>query len=96
VRPHEFLAGATPASRYQPSARDYPARLPAIEYPTHFVIKRITNAGTFRFQHKLLFLSNALKQLPVGLEEVDDGLWSIYFCTVLLARLDERDYTLRD
>jgi transposase InsO family protein len=96
ARPHEFLQGATPASRYAPSPRDYPARLPAIEYPTHFVVKRITNAGTFRFQHKLLFLSNTLKQLPVGLEEVDDGLWSIYFCDVLLARLNERDYTLRD
>jgi transposase InsO family protein len=96
ARPHGFLQGATPASRYTPSPRDYPARLPAIEYPTHFVVKRITNAGTFRFQHKLLFLSNTLKQLPVGLEEVDDGLWSLYFCNVLLARLDERDYTLRD
>jgi hypothetical protein len=63
---------------------------------THFVIKRITNVGTFRFEHNLLFLSNALKQLPVGLGEVDDGLWSIYFCDVLLTRLDERDYTLRD
>jgi hypothetical protein len=54
------------------------------------------NAGTFRFQHKLLLLSNTRKQLPVGLEEVDDGIWSIYFYDVLLARLDERDYTLRD
>jgi hypothetical protein len=24
---------------------------------------------------------------------VDDGIWSIYFCNVLLARLDERDYS---
>jgi hypothetical protein len=96
VRPHGFLQGATPASRYQPSARAHPARLPTIEYPTHFVVKRIMNAGTFRFQHKLLLLSNTRTQLPVGLEEVDDGIWSIYFYDVLLARLDERDYTLRD
>jgi hypothetical protein len=39
--------------------------------------------------------SNALKQHCIGLEEVDDGIWSIYFGRVLLARLDERDYILR-
>ncbi len=31
----------------------------------------------------------------LGLEETDDGIWSIYFNTVLLATLDERDYIIR-
>jgi hypothetical protein len=31
----------------------------------------------------------------VGLEEVDDGIWSIHFCHVLLGRVDERDYIIR-
>ena len=30
----------------------------------------------------------------VALEEIDDGLWSIYFYDVLIARLDERDYRI--
>jgi hypothetical protein len=25
----------------------------------------------------------------------DDGVWSIYFCRVLLGRVDERDYIIR-
>jgi hypothetical protein len=29
------------------------------------------------------------------LEETDDGIWSIYFSTVLIATLDERDYIIR-
>jgi hypothetical protein len=29
-------------------------------------------------------LSNALRQYPIGLEETDNGLWSLYFCHVLL------------
>ncbi len=58
-------------------------------------MKRVTNAGTFRLKCHLLFIANALKQLPIGLEEVADGLWSIYFCHVLLGRIDERDYILR-
>ena len=94
-RPHAALDGQTPASRYQPSPRPYPRTLPPQEYPGHFLVKRITNAGTFRFQHRLLFLSNPLKGHRVGLEEVDNGIWAIYFNTILLAKLDERDYIIR-
>ena len=61
----------------------------------HYVPKRVTNAGTIRFKRRLLFIANSLKQQVVGLEEVDDGIWSIYFCNVLLARVDERDYVIR-
>jgi len=50
----------------------------------------VTNAGTIRLKKRLLFLSNALQQHPVGLEEVDDGIWSIHFCHVLLGRVDVR------
>jgi transposase InsO family protein len=95
-RPHEFLNGHPPASRYRRSPRPYPERLAPIDYPGHFIVKRVTNAGTFRLKHRLLFIANALKQHHIGLEEVDDGIWSIYFCRVLLARLDERDYIIRD
>ena len=67
-----------------------------VGFPGHFLVKRVTNAGTFRFKRRLLFIANALKQHHIGLEEVDDGIWSIYFNRVLLARLDERDYVIRD
>lgn len=30
----------------------------------------------------------------IGFEEEPDGVWSIYFGTVLLGRLDERTYTI--
>jgi hypothetical protein len=32
-----------------------------------------------------------LGQHLIGLEEVDDGLWSVHFCNVLLTRVDEGD-----
>jgi hypothetical protein len=59
------------------------------------VVKRVTNAGTIRFQKRVLFIANALKQHTIGLEETGDGIWSLYFCTVLLGRLDEHDYRIR-
>lgn len=83
-------------SRYTASPRAFPDRLPPLEYPGHFLVKRITNAGTFRFQHKLLFIANALKQHHIGLDETGDGIWSIYFGTVLLAKVDEREMIIRD
>lgn len=94
-RPHQALRGRAPAMLYRPSPRPYPRRLPPVEYPGHFIVKRVTNAGTIRLRKRLLFIANALKQHPVGLEEVDDGVWSIHFCQVLLGRVDERDYVIR-
>jgi len=94
-RPHERLAQETPASQYHASPRPYPARLPTLEYPGHFVIKKITTGGTFRFQGRLLYLANAMVDQHVGLEETDDGIWAIYFNTILLATFDERDYIIR-
>jgi putative transposase len=90
-RPHSALGGDPPASRYVASARPFPDRLPQLEYPGHFIVKRVTNAGTFRLKHKLLFIANSLKQNHIGLEEINDGIWSIYFGTVLLGRIDERE-----
>ena len=50
----------TPASVYAQSPRAYATRLPRIEYPLHFLVKKVTDAGTVRFQRKLLYLANSL------------------------------------
>jgi hypothetical protein len=94
-QPHEYLGGRTSSSRYTPSPRPYPERLPRLECPGHFMVKRVTNAGTFRLKHKLLFLANPLQWHLIGLDETDDGIWSIYFGTVLLGKVDERDMVIR-
>jgi hypothetical protein len=58
------------------------------------VVKRVTDAGKFPFQQRLLYIANALVNQHIGLEETDDGVWAIYFNTVLLAMLDERDFVI--
>jgi hypothetical protein len=58
-------------------------------------VKKVTTGGTFRFQRKLLHIANALTDQLIGLEETDDGIWSIYFNTVLIATLNEREYIIR-
>lgn len=93
-RPHEHLNQETPGSQYCSSPRPYPDRLPTPEYPGHFLVKRITTGGTFRFRDRLLYLATALIDQLIGVEETDDGLWAIHFNNVLLATFDERDYII--
>ena len=89
-RPHDALNGELPATHWQPSPRPYPRRIGPPEYPSHFEIRRVSTAGTFRFKVKQPFLSNALADEYIGLEEVDDGIWNIVYYRTLLGRIDER------
>jgi len=89
VRPHAALGGDPPAARYVTSARPSPTTLPPLEDPGHFLVTRVTHAGTIRFKHTLLFLANALKEHHVGVEESADGVWSLYLGCVLLGKIDE-------
>ncbi len=70
--------------------------MPAIEYPGHFVVKKITTGGTFRFHHKLLYIANSLVDQHIGLEETDDGVWSIYFNTGSLPLLMSKITSFED
>ena len=87
-RPHEALDGDFPAERWQPSAKTYSGRIREPEYPGHFEIRRVSACGTFRLHTGQYFLSNALKGDDIGLEEVDDGIWSIVYYNTILGRID--------
>jgi hypothetical protein len=90
-RPHEALGNDTPADHYAPSPRPYPARLAHPEYPGHFEVRYVSRNGGVRWHNRWVNVSHVLAEEYVGLEEVDDGVWSVYFGPVLLGRFDERD-----
>ncbi len=58
------------------------------------MVQPFGNAGTFRFKARQIFISQALKQNYIGLEETKDGIWSVYFYDILLGKLDERNFRL--
>jgi hypothetical protein len=96
VRPHEALEQKTPASVYEPSARPFPNKLPAIEYPPHFEVRKVsTNAG-IRWQGTRVLVSTLLETQYVGLEEVAEDTWAVYFGPILLGWLDERRLVIVD
>jgi transposase InsO family protein len=95
-RPHRALEGEVPAARYRPSARAYPECAPSIIYPGHFKVLKVCANGCLSWRQRFIFVSQVLAGEPLGLEPVDDGIWSVHFATVLLARFDEREGRLRD
>jgi len=89
-RPHDFLDGDMPAEHWAPSQREYPRRLPKPEYPDGLMVRKVSKCGTFRLNNAQPFISNALAELYIAIEEVDDGLWAIYFYDHLLAHYEEQ------
>ena len=92
-RPHEALDQAVPATRYQPSPRPLPRHLPPLEYPGHAEIRRVDQNGYVSWRRPL-FVSVALADEAIAFEEVDDGIWTITFATVVLGRFDERQHRI--
>ena len=89
-RPHEALGQATPASRYTPSLRPYPARLPAPEYPAHWEARRVSRNGGVRWGDAWVNVSHVLAEETVAFEEVADGVWQVYVGPLRVGRFEER------
>jgi transposase InsO family protein len=90
VRPHEALEMETPAAVYEPSPRRFPARLPEPEYPETMLIRTVQQKGHFRWKKQEVFVSEVLWGERVGLQPVDDHLFTVYFCQFPIARFDSR------
>jgi transposase InsO family protein len=90
-RPHESLNQGTPASRYTASPRPYPETLPEMQYPDYFEVRTIRSSGVVYSHNGQIYVSHLLKGEQVGLEEIDDGVWDIYFGPIRLGGFDIRD-----
>lgn len=95
-RPHEALDQNVPAALYEASPRPYPSRLPAVYYPAHFEVRKVASNGGIRWKNRFLNITTVLMDQYIGLEEIDDGLWTVYYSTIELGRLNERTYRITD
>ena len=94
VRPHEALGMCTPASVYEPSHREYPRKLPAMEYPSRFEVRTVRSKGEAKWQGQLMYVSESLIGERVGFERVSEREWHLSFGPVLLAVYDEKNRKL--
>lgn len=91
VRPHEALQQKTPASQYTPSSREYPNKLPTIQYPDYYEIKKVSSNGVVYWRNKIVYVSQLLDREMIGMEEIDDGIWQVYFGPIMIGQFNERN-----
>lgn len=96
VRPHEALDMQTPAQLYQASSRAMPDKLLHPEYPDRFEVRYVSANGGIRWRKQWINVTSALVGEYVGLEEIDDGQWDVYFGPLKLGRLHERLMRIED
>ena len=96
-RPHEALDQKPPASRYTPSRRSMPERLQSPEYPDGMKVRKLDKNGSLRFSGQRLKtrVTRLLANEPVGLEQVDEDRWKMFYGPVLLAEVTLRGKDLR-
>jgi len=88
-RPHQALAYAVPVSRYQPSPRAFPARLPEIVYGPDDQVRLVRSQGSIRFHNRSSFVSRGLIGLPVAVRPTTtDGVFQVISCQREVATID--------
>ena len=87
-RPHEAIDMKRPAEVYYKSNRHMPKQIEPYEYPGHYLVRRVSRSGTIRIVSKQIFVSSTLIEENIGFEEIDDGLYDMFFCFLLIGRFE--------
>jgi len=96
-RPHQALGNKTPASVHVRSEREYSSKIVPWDYPNAFLVRRVFTNGAIRWgSHNWIMVSTALMGKDIGLEELANGIWRVYFRCKLLGYLDEHILRIQD
>ena len=95
-RPHESLGMKTPAEVYTVSARKMPEKILPYDYPQHFEVRRVSRNGGIRWHHHRVPVSQTLIEDYIGFEEIDDGVYNVYFRELLIGRFFEEMGIIKD
>ncbi|MDW7691350.1 IS481 family transposase [Flammeovirgaceae bacterium SG7u.111] len=92
VRPHEALQMETPASAHQFSTRPYPEIIKDFDYNSNLKIMKVTQNGAIRWKsYHWIYLTAALKGKYVGVEDIGNGIWRVFYRNVFLGYFDEKN-----
>ncbi len=59
-RPHEAIEDPVPRDLYRPSCRQYPRRIPQLEYSSHFDVRKVVASGCVRWLGGFVQIGKAL------------------------------------
>lgn len=97
VRPHKALDLETPASVHIFSRRQYPEKIKEWVYPAYCQVRRVCRNGALRWRStKWVMISTTLIEKEVGLEELGNGIWRVYYRNKMLGYFDEKTLRIQD
>jgi transposase InsO family protein len=89
-RPHQALGQEVPVSRFQPSSRAMPDRLPEVEYGEHETVRTVSNTKAYiSFKGRPWLVPRAFQGERVAIRPLDtDGRYGIFFAAHQIATID--------
>jgi len=96
IRPHESLEMQTPHEIYEFSTRKMPDKIRPYDYPDHYEVRLVSKTGGFRWYKARVPISHTLTHEYIGLEEVEDGIYNVYFRELLVGRFFEEISRIKD
>lgn len=90
VRPHEALGQAVPASRYHPSLRSMPKRLPVPEYNEGEIVRSVPISKDYiSFKGRLWKVPQAFRGERLAIRPLNtDGRFGVFFAAHQIATID--------
>ena len=97
IRPHAALNMKTPASVHTYSQIKYPDKISEWIYPKEIYVRYVTTTGGIKIgKNNMLYLSTVLGGKDVGLEELGNKIYRVYFREFFLGYADLREFKMYD
>src|SRR3954453_23982403 len=95
-RPHEALDFDVPASRYRPSLRTMPDRVPTVEYDEGELVRSVSTTKAYvSFKARLWKVPQAFRGERLAIRPLTpDGKFGIFFAAHHIATIDLLDPTI--
>lgn len=89
IRPHEALGQKPPVTRYTPSARSFPAKLPPVEYDDGDAVRKVRRHGQISFSGNSYFIGEGLYDELVAIRPTEDeAIFTVVFCNKEICHID--------
>jgi transposase InsO family protein len=90
IRPHEALGMKTPAKIHDFSTRPFPEKIPNFDYDANYKVLKVTQNGAIRCKsYYWVYLTAALKGKYVGILDLGNGIWKVFYRNVFLGFFNE-------
>ena len=87
-RPHEALEYQTPASCYQRSSREFPRRVPEVQYDSGLFVRRVSGKGDLNWKNERFFVSEIFGGQSLGLKPSHDRYYEVFYGSLRIGWFD--------